>query len=953
VLLASILFPLASLADVPHMVRNLNTQVVTQSSYPQFLGKLNGRTLFGARDATGAALWSTDGTSAATRLVKRLPGFGVFQSPGWLNLAVIGTRACFMASDINGGAEVWTTDGTSGGTRMLKDVVPGPYGGNTQLLGFFGGKLIFGETDASGNRQLFSTDCTAAGTRQITAFTGQSSGPLFEIIPAESKFYFVSLDDFYARTIWVSNGTRAGTHQIVTGLPQDSTGDYLALYNPHWFRRIGDHFLYMSDGLLWSLNLADDTVSAVVAPGGLAGFGPPQNVEWAEPVLMDGFILFLSDGVNPDIQELWRSDGTSAGTYSIARIANRMTDLNPIPWPLLRKVGDKAVFFANDGIHGPQLWGTDGSSANTAMLTNIAAPGSVGDTAITWITTVGGLFFFGSPVGATATAWPLWQTDGTPAGTRPVPGFPLTDRAGVGSTPITGNESTIFLATYSEATGGFSSLFKYEPLLPKVTPLRGGLNIDWTSGFMFDGAALYFGSTDAVFGDEPWVSDGTPAGTHRLADIYPQTTDAGSNPDDFANLGGRLAFAADDGVHGREIWLANGAQSGAWLLADVLSGSGSSNPNHLFAVNGALYFFATDSSGLSNFMLIPHIGAAPQTLARLVPPQIEGAGNCARSAPVLMNGRVYFSADDGVNGFELWSSNGTAAGTQPVADINPGWLPSNPCQLTVVGNRLYFVAMGPGGNELWSSDGSAAGTAQVADLTPGPAGTDLDGLTNVNGQLYFRANDSAHGYELWKSNGTRNGTRLVADLVPGAESSYAYPVGSLGGQVLFVAYFINQAGAYDEQLWIGNAPAPGAHRLGTMVLDQATGIRINGNSAFFAVDGATGPEPWVSDGTATGTHLLLDINPSSTSSIAWFEKFGSWTVFKLADPTLGDQLWRTDGSAAGTQLVSNVPADPAATFISTSTRHRLTAGSTFFFTVNDPIAGLELFGYSAEQPPIH
>ena len=85
-----------------------------------------------------------------------------------------------------------------------------------------------------------------------------------------------------------------------------------------------------------------------------------------------------------------------------------------------------------------------------------------------------------------------------------------------------------------------------------------------------------------------------------------------------------------------------------------------------------------------------------------------------------------FRANDGSHGYELWKSDGTAAGTQLVADINPG--PSAaPSRVTDGGRRaLFFIANdGSNGRELWKSDGTAAGTFLVKDINPGSA----DGLS--------------------------------------------------------------------------------------------------------------------------------------------------------------------------------------------------------------------------------
>src|SRR5262245_34728643 len=76
-----------------------------------------------------------------------------------------------------------------------------------------------------------------------------------------------------------------------------------------------------------------------------------------------------------------------------------------------------------------------------------------------------------------------------------------------------------------------------------------------------------------------------------------------------------------------------------------------------------------------------------------------------------MNGLLYFEANDAIHGYELWKSDGTAAGTAIVKDINPGTGSSNPFNLTNVNGTLFFTANdGTNHQQLWKSDGTAAGT---------------------------------------------------------------------------------------------------------------------------------------------------------------------------------------------------------------------------------------------------
>ena len=117
---------------------------------------------------------------------------------------------------------------------------------------------------------------------------------------------------------------------------------------------------------------------------------------------------------------------------------------------------------------------------------------------------------------------------------------------------------------------------------------------------------------------------------------------------------------------------------------------------------------------------------------------------------VAMGNRLYFTANDGKHGLELWKSDGTEQGTRLVKDIKPGKIGSDADSLTAFRGVLLFAAAdGKHGPELWGSDGTWAGTTLLRDVEPGAVGSEPGEFTTSGRFLYFAASNPSAGEELW------------------------------------------------------------------------------------------------------------------------------------------------------------------------------------------------------------
>jgi ELWxxDGT repeat protein len=231
------------------------------------------------------------------------------------------------------------------------------------------------------------------------------------------------------------------------------------------------------------------------------------------------------------------------------------------------------------------------------------------------------------------------------------------------------------------------------------------------------------------------------------------------------------------------------------LVKDINPGSGNSNPVNLVNVNGTLFFKAAD--GTNGYELWKSDGSLAGTV--MVKDIYPGATGSYPENLTDVNGTLFFQASDGTNGAELWKSDGTEAGTVMVKDIYPGAGNSGPGYLTNVNGTLFFrAADGTSGSELWKSNGTLAGTVMVKDINPGAGNSTPAYLTNVNGTLFFQATDGTNGSELWNSSGTAADTVMVKDIYPGSGSSGPYNLTNVNGSLFFSA----GDGTNGAELWM-------------------------------------------------------------------------------------------------------------------------------------------------------
>lgn len=441
-----------------------------------------------------------------------------------------------------------------------------------------------------------------------------------------------------------------------------------------------------------------------------------------------------------------------------------------------------------------------------------------------------------------------------------------------GSSPsnLTDVDGTLFF-TASDAKG--SALWRSDGTAGSTVLLKrlgsGGYYgyDDYENGRLVGVGDTLFFSVQRDEAAELWRSDGTKAGTVRVKRFPAGDNDeyGADGPENLTAVGNTLFFTASDDEHGEELWKSNGTAAGTVMVANIQTGQGSGGeysygPDNLTAAGDTLFF--TADNGTAGQEVWKSDGTAAGTV--LVKDIHPGSYSSYAGELTPVGDTVFFKARDGVHGRELWRTDGTAAGTELVEDIRPGGASSQPYALVGVGDTLFFSAAEENsGRDLWVSDGSEAGTVRLKDFNS--LGEEYDyglrEITPVGDTVFFSASDGTHGVELWSSDGTEVGTVMVKDIRPGDYSGYPYALTEAGGTLFFTA----RDGVHGQELWRSDGTEAGT----SLVKDirpnagrsRPRELTESGGQLFLrADDGLHGDELWVSDGTEAGTSIVLDIN---------------------------------------------------------------------------------------------
>ncbi|HPB29918.1 MAG TPA: hypothetical protein PLB62_00510 [Candidatus Sumerlaeota bacterium] len=662
-------------------------------------------------------------------------------------------------------------------------------------------------------------------------------------------------------------------------------------------------------------------------------------------------------------RSLWRTDGSGPGSVQPLNDYNGDPMMETAYYPT---VHDQHLFFSyySAGL-GQELWRTDGTPAGTIPLSDIY-PGTSGSYP-TQLTSCGDFLYFSAYDTAGQN---LWQTQG-PAGTAKPAAMP---NGSFGSYPnqLTVVGDTLFFTgtwqgkgaeiLYVPGNGG-------EPFGGHdINPGPAGCSPQSLSS---DGKGnLYF----VADGGEDTGWQGFMADTSSAKPFTDLPKQSERNPFDAFGAANGHVFWKIHGSGSIECW--NGEpQSSFKYILDL--------PYVPFPIKTPVFYpipLGMVISGLET--VLPGIKAesddrsttetwvslwfsdgtveGTRLLKRFVKVDETRAVSLPRNFSWI-NGLLYFCADDGIHGPEVWISDLTPEGTILAVDLQPGQKGSDPSNSNLSGSALFFAADDGSwagrelhvldsanglprmvadvagynsgnvpenlmvnqdllffthdddihGRELWRSDGSTTGTFMTADIRPGFMTSSPIPLGFFKDLLFFRASDGETGSELWSTDG-HNPPSLFWDIAPGMSSSTPSNFAATDTRFFISAYEPN----IGTELWWGDGIITGVIPVENINPGSASSypryfLSHKGRLFFAATVSGYGEEPWVHDPEAGTTEMLKDIYSGNLGSVpTYFCGAGDLVYFSANSPEYGRELWRSDGTPEGTTLVADIDTSP-------------------------------------------
>ncbi|MBS2213463.1 T9SS type A sorting domain-containing protein [Carboxylicivirga mesophila] len=828
--LLSLLFALLSNVSGQRQVTNIHSNPGDKSSSPSGFVEYKQMLFFNARTEThGREIWVKAAHDEPAAQLKDIYTGKQGSLMNYLSemAVILNGDMYFIATDEKSAGELWKTDGTEAGTVKVTDFL----NHRISQLTLVGDEIYFLRRDDD-LLQVWKSDGTAQGTVMVRGDLAIWNQPSYV---GKCNNYFIFTFQPYGTNdskVWQSDGTHEGTFALTDEIDGNGAGptgtsdltQYIELNNELYF--VSRYYLHKTDG-----TLANTQELAYVHNAST------RLIDYADVVKYNGKLYFSFFEADYNRLFIWESDGTDYGTR---KVFDSYTNDYFVPSNLVGEEQSLVFTFGNDagGTSLVKLNLDDLSWTYIDELCDIVEPPFIfiehWDTYK--ISAFGdGKFLCGSYVAETDfKAWIYDFTGNTIQSLDALEGVTdIFEYNGLYYTSIFNNNIGYELWSTDGITANLSD---------NINTGKYGLS---DQSLLALNNKLLFVADEGETGRELWGYDGSA--TSQIIDIYIGKNS--SSPYNFEHINNEIYFTAFHPDYGLELWKTDGTTEGTLMVQDIMEGAASGYPRYLTEYNGVLYFIYYKDGHY-------HLCELNEGSVEFIYDLGVNMYNSPFSvSEMTASDDALYLAVEG-SGHDLWTSDGTAAGTTKLMDLG------RCSQLTPTGNNVFFAAASTynGENKLYVSDGTSAGTVKLSDASNG-APTNPQNLTELGNRLYFTAVTAEHGRELWYTDGTVAGTSLLADLNAGTESAFRS----------------------------GNLCA------------------LSGTLFFSCSDGTNGYELWKSDGTTAGTKMVKDIEDGSgSSSPSGLVAVNDLVYFSAYTSDAGYELWATDGTEEGTMLMADV-----------------------------------------------
>lgn len=777
--------------------KNLTNMTVSYELLASFKGKVY------YKDVTDRNLYATNGID--TTIVKTFANHVAIQASAigdWLYVFVNNYQDDIL--------ELWKTDGTTINTTKVTDIITNFYGLNYSTFYNVGNRIYFTPTTTTQGAEPWVTDGTAMGTRilkDILPGSASSVGNGFERVG--NLVFFQALDANSQWKLWKTDGTEAGTVMVANEIEGNSNyrpTKCISYDNQLYFTANTNKF-YKTDGNTVTLVHTDlESFGNIVKMNNLMYFisrngfefelwksnGTTAGTEKIRTILtsMDPYNTFarLMPGTSKlyfemsyfhnhafeNITQHWVSDGTTAGTININTLNPNFSTGSFTNQ--LAVVGDTYYFTAFDAANGFELWKSNGTSVGTTLVKNINK-GSASSDPSQFVALNNEVYFSADDV---KYGREIWKTDGTPANTNLVMDY------NAGINPNVNYYSIIKgMVPYNDIIIAYIGyqLVKFNQTMPPTAYFSQNLIDGKDPEFInFDNRVFYKGYDSGNGGYELFATDGNTA--YKVKDL--STSWDGGDPSNFFVWNGVLYFATDQNTR---IWKSDGTEGGTVLVKQLPTGSVQSK---FYAVNGLLFFVSRNANYETKLWKTD--GTESGTV--LVKDFNTGYGGDGVGNLVVFNNMLFFNAYDGASS-HLYKTDGSSANTQIIGSINSYNVP------VVFKNKLFYLSADNTWSPvyLWSTDGISAPVKvkKLADAMHDASGKLLKNIDdNV---LVFDIVPNYSRHELWASDGTAAGTKMVKLIRDKQYNDYYVRI----KEYLYnnhKLYFAADDGIHGRELWI-------------------------------------------------------------------------------------------------------------------------------------------------------